>query len=477
MTMAMTIIEDHVARNSIAIYTLSGLTALTAILLLVPKLFPSIAFRSKSINERKQGSHYGLNRAASTGTMSAAPPRRSISTLRMYLIIFSALLMIADAINSCIMIASVWSTGKADWMEFHIFRALTFTPAGPIFTVGLAQRIAVIVVMSPTWQMWFLRTVYVVCTWVSLQQQVFMIVGPLQLAAQPHISDREWYDAFFVPQWSTAIVAIIPVITIGGSLWSLKIAFRHSKVKPSVSSAGAGTSSAVGAGTGPGSSTGEAATSSSNGGVTVVVPSSTLAGASAAKKSTDNLTLSGSRSIENLSRSSGPQVAQPTVVGLHRTTQAVTIKYALTTTFKILTFLMLVWWILFLIMITLRNSHLPFRSSSMSSLIVSCALVTESSFEWLLKMRRKRHLHQHSRTGNGASRDHLGANASGLGGAGGSTRFPGPLGQGAESVRVGGSRELLALPATLLGAVQGTGRKSSSSSSEKEQDAFHRPSF
>ncbi|ORZ39793.1 hypothetical protein BCR44DRAFT_65915 [Catenaria anguillulae PL171] len=353
------VLSDDVARNSIVVYALSGLAGLMSVLLLLPKMLPA------AWAQVLFGSVVTANAGAAT--------RRSMP-LRMTLIVTSGLLMMVDAFNSIYMLSSVLATGTTNWLAFHLVRAMSFIPAGPIFTVGLALRVAAIVVVSPQWRTWFLRVAYVVCTAVSVLQQTLLVTGALAMSRLPEVTDKQWYDAYYIPQWSTAAVAIIPVISIGGSLWSLKIAFGQESAPSSQASTAKETSTNH-----PSVGDDSSSTTSTDG---ASVPTMQIA----------STKQSGKPAAETGTRTSTNTQAAPSSTGGGPST----IKYALSTTFKILTFLMLFWWIAFITFINLRTATLPFRASAGSSLCVSLCLLTESSFEWLLRKRRQQALPKRS---------------------------------------------------------------------------------
>ncbi|ORZ30215.1 hypothetical protein BCR44DRAFT_1445865 [Catenaria anguillulae PL171] len=310
------IINPDVARNSVIVFGFALLVAIVGAFTLFPKAFPTLYTKLMTVVFKK----------------TTPPVRANASLLRARLLFVAALMMIGDAVNNIAMLESADLTGDALFIPFQLLRGITFVPAGPMFVMAMASRIAIIVVMRPKWKTWFVRVVYGIALYVMLQQQIILVIGVSQ---RLHLDPAGWIDALLFPQWTAGPMALLPLFSIGGSLVALRIAFSQ----PASSSSG----------------------STSSSGSNSTVPASQASVAPSATSS------------------------KPTVQS-----GATTIKYPLTNAFTTLNVLILLEWIGFIACVANQNPPIPIRVSAILGLILSLGILTEGSFEWLLKQGRKK---------------------------------------------------------------------------------------
>ncbi|ORZ36883.1 hypothetical protein BCR44DRAFT_1512291 [Catenaria anguillulae PL171] len=129
-----------------------------------------------------------------------------------------------EAINNISMISDVWTHRHANFILYQIVVMFTFNPSGPLFVIAMSHRISCIIVMRPTWKLWFLRAVMAAAVFIICQSSIIVFVGILN---RLDLDTAGWLKARLFPSWTAVTLSFLPLFTIGGSIWSLQIAFSY----------------------------------------------------------------------------------------------------------------------------------------------------------------------------------------------------------------------------------------------------------
>ncbi|KAI9217745.1 hypothetical protein BC828DRAFT_417865 [Blastocladiella britannica] len=367
------LIAPDIAINSIVVYIASGLIALASSAVLFAKVFPATAaVVFPFVNE-------------ATTKQALAVQRNGGVRLRVLLLFMCSILMVVDSINATVMLANSWTRNEADYLTHTIFRILSIVIAGPAFTVAMAMRISCIIVMDLTWKARFMHVIKFVAAFNVVQSMAVMAIKAQALRG----SDAStWLGANFAPPWSGALMIFLPIVTVGGSIWSLKIAFSHASSAENSSEHASSKHKSAG--------DQQQQNKSSQ---LMPPPPSLLSKNAAASHSGASLdhnqqpihddlaaTAPGSVPATHSQHAHSPGPRGPTTTGV----EATGIKYPLTATFKYLTALILVWWIVFLVFVVFPDTPARIRGGSVCSMMVSLSIATECGFEHMLRLQKKR---------------------------------------------------------------------------------------
>ncbi|ORZ39136.1 hypothetical protein BCR44DRAFT_67504 [Catenaria anguillulae PL171] len=298
------------AVSTIIVFSVSALISSAALVVLLPKAFPM---------------------------QCPANPRgapRLVNLVRARLLFLAAVLAIGDAVNFIAIYASALATGNGSFVAFQLMRGATWVIACSAYVSAMSIRVAAIVSTQTDWRRRFLKVVHVYMFVLMLMLQIVLLMTVLQKLDR---TPAEWIDAVVFPPWTTYPIGVLPIITIGGSVWSLKIAFA-----------------------------------------------SDSASATARGDSNADIPGSGSSGVAN---SNGSKQTSATDV---RVPAAKSIQYPLTRSFRILTCIVLVAWLVFIFFGFNQRSGLPIRASAPQSVALSVSIFTEGTFEWLLRWTRSR---------------------------------------------------------------------------------------
>ncbi|KAI9219840.1 hypothetical protein BC828DRAFT_416163 [Blastocladiella britannica] len=355
------IVNPSVARNNLIVFVLSGIIAALALVVLLAKLTPAVLARI--VPRRMQ--------PLSAVLAGHAPFGR----VRTVLLAACSVLMLVDAANNI----GLWSAvlGSPQTAEYNYFahslvRAASVVPAGSLYTAATSQRIAVIVVTDPRWQRRFLRAIYALCVY-AFAAQVYSVTKNAVRLHDQDATPRQWQSAYLFDLWVSLSIAVLPVGVFTGSAWALTIAFRRA-----------------------------------SGSVRVPAPPLT---AETGLADIDSLA-AGSKPYAMHQRSTvalGPTTVETPTTMAPTTSQyppAVpvrTIEYPLKRTFKQLTVAQLICWAIFLTFSVYKGPKImPVRPLAICSLTISCAILCESCFEFLLRWNK---FEQDVRAVEGARRD------------------------------------------------------------------------
>ncbi|KAI9175257.1 hypothetical protein H9P43_006618 [Blastocladiella emersonii ATCC 22665] len=254
----------------------------------------------------------------------------------------------------------------------NIWFLVSFVPLGMCLTLTVAHRNSLIIVTNPTWRTRFMIAVYFVCAAVFIFQEA---IGIWNLAYLIEKDDPQlWSSVSLLPGYAVVPMCAYPIIIVTGSHMSLRIAFNDSLISSPSSKL---TSS-------PSSSRSVINDPSSTISTGLLVPAkdeaNTSASSLAAPLSATSLALPHSTSSLNaqLSASSLP------LKGSTSSRRSFGLQVPVTSTFKVLTVVFILDWILMLFML-LWPTVIPIQPGTMLT-----ALLAEISFESMLKRRRIR---------------------------------------------------------------------------------------
>ncbi|ORZ37381.1 hypothetical protein BCR44DRAFT_1431043, partial [Catenaria anguillulae PL171] len=171
-----------------------------------------------------------------------------------------------------------------------------------------------------------------------------MAIGLAQTAALSP-TPGEWLNAYISPQWTTGFLLVLPIISIGGSLWSLRIAFGQTSSRSNQS----------------GSSLDSAGTSDGGGGSTSGTQPTSIP---------------------------KPVPIKPGPLSVAKV-GANTLQYPITSTFKILSIVVLLSWCIGLYTFTIRTP-IGVRPTAVASLMLSIDVLAECLFETLLRRKKSK---------------------------------------------------------------------------------------
>ncbi|KAJ3370132.1 hypothetical protein GGF31_004751 [Allomyces arbusculus] len=187
--------------------------------------------------------------------------RHGTMRMRLFLLLFVALLLIADTINNIIVVATMISPGSTtaslpDYPLYYFVRTLTFVPvAGPLMLAVLFRTVGLLLVTSPRLRRNLLRTAAIMSTCIGMVTFTAMMLElhavlhlerildgrappnalseTLGIVPMPHKDDdvahlvlhEALWTMFQIPWWGVVVCVPYPLIVSAASLWSIRAAF------------------------------------------------------------------------------------------------------------------------------------------------------------------------------------------------------------------------------------------------------------
>ncbi|KAI9175261.1 hypothetical protein H9P43_006622 [Blastocladiella emersonii ATCC 22665] len=277
-----------------------------------------------------------------------------------------------DSANSLYFTWFTWrELGTAFLVSRSLFTAI-YVFLLPLAAVIITRRHAMIIVEDRRKRARMVRVIHLLACGIG----TFSFgVGTANLYRQAQVDQPAvWVNSLIFPLWALVPLSILPTAVLGGAFWALRIAFREPnlvRVTASASLPAIGSADGKPApGSGPSRVNLDVLASAHDASSSAAAsPTSPTAGASST-----SAVLLPLHSVAN----SPPAAAAPKRGGL---------EIVLTRSFQTLTVTMIVLWIA---MVALIISPLPVRTNAITTCIGSLMLVTETSFEWLLRQNRER---------------------------------------------------------------------------------------
>ncbi|KAJ3359188.1 hypothetical protein GGF32_009560 [Allomyces javanicus] len=187
--------------------------------------------------------------------------RHGTMRVRLFLLLFVALLLIADTINNIIVVATMISPGSTtaslpDYPLYYFVRTLTFVPvAGPLMLAVLFRTVGLLLVTNPRLRRNLLRTAAIMSTCIGMVTFTAMMLelhavlhlerildgrappnalsDTLGIVPMPHKDDdithlvlhEALWTMFQIPWWGVVVCVPYPLIVSAASLWSIRAAF------------------------------------------------------------------------------------------------------------------------------------------------------------------------------------------------------------------------------------------------------------
>ncbi|KNE72131.1 hypothetical protein AMAG_20543 [Allomyces macrogynus ATCC 38327] len=187
--------------------------------------------------------------------------RRGTMRVRLFLLLFVALLLVADTINNIIVVATMLSPGSTtaslpDYPLYYFVRTLTFVPvAGPLMLAVLFRTVGLLLVTNPRLRRNLLRTAAIMSTGIGMVTFTAMMLElhavlhlerildgrappnalseTLGIVPMPHKDDdvahlvlhEALWTMFQIPWWGVVVCVPYPLIVSAASLWSIRAAF------------------------------------------------------------------------------------------------------------------------------------------------------------------------------------------------------------------------------------------------------------
>ncbi|ORZ36882.1 hypothetical protein BCR44DRAFT_1061418 [Catenaria anguillulae PL171] len=139
-----------------------------------------------------------------------------------------SILMVVDSINNLVLHVQVWRTGEANFVVYQLLRVF-FVPAGTMFVIAMAHRIALLSVMRPRWKRGFLWTVCGFAVYVAVQQCTLLVMSVL---GKLDLTSDEWLQAVVFPEWSAYTIILLPIFCIIGSIGHFELHLEGSQRRP-----------------------------------------------------------------------------------------------------------------------------------------------------------------------------------------------------------------------------------------------------
>ncbi|KAI9175256.1 hypothetical protein H9P43_006617 [Blastocladiella emersonii ATCC 22665] len=329
-----------------------------------------------------------------------APWGTARSTPRIRLLTLLSFLAGADAVNNFTTYMDLWTSGSTSFTSAQVWFMISFVPFGMCLTLTVAHRNSLIVVSNATWRKRFMAVVYLVCAAVFIFQEV---VGISNLVYLIQKDDPDlWSSVSLLPGYAVVPMCAYPVIIVTGSLMSLRIAFTNSfltieATTESSSAAGAG-SSVQGTASHHGKlSSNEAGSRSITHDPASPTPASPapllahkeeLSEATVSASAMANTSAHSLKALTVVVASTSP--LKGSVAALPPPPKrSVGLQVPVTSTFKVLTVVFILDWILMLLVL-LWPTLIPIQPGTVLTATGVTALLAEISFESMLKSRRKR---------------------------------------------------------------------------------------
>ncbi|KNE71343.1 hypothetical protein AMAG_15578 [Allomyces macrogynus ATCC 38327] len=187
--------------------------------------------------------------------------RHGTMRMRLFLLLFVALLLVADTINNVIVVATMISPGSTtaslpDYPLYYFVRTLTFVPvAGPLMLAVLFRTVGLLLVTNPRLRRNLLRTAAIMSTGIGMVTFTAMMLElhavlhlerildgrappnalseTLGIVPMPHKDDdvthlvlhEALWTMFQIPWWGVVVCVPYPLIVSAASLWSIRAAF------------------------------------------------------------------------------------------------------------------------------------------------------------------------------------------------------------------------------------------------------------
>ncbi|KAI9175260.1 hypothetical protein H9P43_006621 [Blastocladiella emersonii ATCC 22665] len=296
---------------------------------------------------------------------------------RPVLLLVYGMLLVVDSANAIYFNYTAWMGLGTHFFTTRLLYAIIYVLLLPFVANIITRRHALIIVEDRARRARFIRFM----SFFSVTISIFIfLVGAMNLVKLDQLnSPALWIDTPLFPYWSLAPLSVLLTAVIGGAFWSLKVAFTE----PQLERPGSGFT-----------------TSSSE---SLSADAKTAASASASTSNQSRANLEIQTSVRDSIMSPPPSAVSTSVTFLWPnpllsvTSSPSTptspaskrggLQLVLTRSFRTLTIILILEWFALLILVA---SPLPVRASSTSTFMASLMLVTEASFDWLLRQNHER---------------------------------------------------------------------------------------
>ncbi|KAI9175258.1 hypothetical protein H9P43_006619 [Blastocladiella emersonii ATCC 22665] len=325
-------------------------------------------------------------------------------------------MVVADGTNNLVWLLQMWSGVPVNYLAYRIIYLIVNVPTVAVIAIAAGRRYSMILVANRKWRELLRRGVLLLSLAVLLLQWITGAMTVIELAV---INDARTWVEFnqVVPNWVLIPMSLLPLITLGGSLLSLRLAFKsprlvlHGSVADISSAiveepppprilryaprplakalsrhlAGQSNSSLNGSGSmiagrivavSPQHAAATAGLTAAIAGVTAIVPGGLHSGFSWTPWRSQTTPSNGS--LFSLTASKSTTTRKKEAQGL---------EVSLTFSFKALTLFLLAEWILYVVAMVFPP---PIHASPVETFFSAIAVLTEASFEWVLKLEQAR---------------------------------------------------------------------------------------
>ncbi|KAI9221956.1 hypothetical protein BC828DRAFT_379716 [Blastocladiella britannica] len=242
------LISNDVAINSYLAFSITLLLALSSLTRSATAIFPHSSARI-------------------TAALLCDPPpdptrRHRRAVFRDQILFTSALLLVIDSINKLMVCWQVHHTGTTNFVAYYFVDTLSIQNVMFLATTGVVHRCSVVIMTeSKELRRRCLVIFNSMCLALCIEFQVVYLMSTMEMA-RIGVSGYEWMNSHVIPKWLWWQLALLPLITIFVSFWSLSVAFhtpilalpmqlsfRSLPREPSGKNANAGNSSGGGGGT------------------------------------------------------------------------------------------------------------------------------------------------------------------------------------------------------------------------------------
>ncbi|KAI9216766.1 hypothetical protein BC828DRAFT_392826 [Blastocladiella britannica] len=320
-------------------------------------------------------------------------------TLRDWMLISSAVLLIVDTFNKFAMLSQFREFGTANYLVYRIFEIMALHSVTYTVFFAIALRCTIIVLAkSPALRKKIVWGFGIFLVVVFFEQKVSYLLTIAQMVKQGNTA-KWWIQARITPFWLTLQVALLILGITGVSVWSVIMAFHDPSQLQSRASSTAQTGSAR-------SGTEKSSGNGSSGGGETSTSGPTLTPTSSnqvRKSSIISATVSGTTSMSTAKANLIPpaSTSRPTVPNsVNRlsasgpassgTAPVSSLQQNLTITFAVLSFVVVASYIVHLIVILMIEDKLPMIQGIWTNFILNTLLATELSFDTLLRWSARR---------------------------------------------------------------------------------------